>query len=187
MARTGSASAPSLLWRRGAPRRVLDFGAPDPASDQADTVHSLWRGTVIAALVVGAVVWGLIGWSLVRYRRRSDDVPDQRAHNIPLEVVYTAIPVADRGRPVLLHDAHPAARSPTSTDDPDVTVEVVGFQWQWQFRYEADGGDGPVDHRRAWASRPSWCCRSAGRPGCELVTEDVNHSFWVPRFLSSAT
>ena len=85
-----------------------DFGAPDPASDQADSVHSLWRGTVIAALVVGAFVWGLIGWALLRYRRRSDDVPSQKAHNVRLEVIYTAIPVAHRRGAVRLHDARPA-------------------------------------------------------------------------------
>ena len=121
-----------------------DFGAPDPASDQADSVFSLWRGTVVAALVVGGVVWGLIGWALIRYRRRSDDVPDQKAHNIPLEVVYTAVPVLIVAV-LFVFTMRTQSEVSDLTEDPDVTVEVVGFQWQWQFRYEdGAGGEGPV-------------------------------------------
>ena len=88
-------------------------------------IHSLWRGTVIAALVVGAFVWGLIGVGAdplpAAQRRRAEP---ERPYNIPLEIVYTVDPGRDRRRAVRLHDARPATTSPSSTDDPDVDVEV---------------------------------------------------------------
>jgi cytochrome c oxidase subunit 2 len=161
-----------------------DFGAPDPASEQAESVHGLWRGTMIAALIVGAVVWGLIGWSLIRYRRRSDDVPDQRAHNIPLEVVYTAIPILIvAGLFVVTLRTQDEVND--LSDDPDVTVEVVGFQWQWQFRYEAAGGEaGPVVTGASVGEPPELVLPVDRTSRLKLVAQDVNHSFWVPRFLS---
>ena len=161
-----------------------DFGAPDPASDQADSVHSLWRGTVIAALVVGAFVWGLIGWALLRYRRRSDDVPSQKAHNVRLEVIYTAIPVVIVA--VLFVFTMLAQRDVTElTDHPDVTVDVIGFQWQWQFRYEdPEGGTGPVVTGSSVGAPPEMVLPVGRTTRLRLVTSDVNHSFWVPRFLS---
>jgi cytochrome c oxidase subunit II len=161
-----------------------DFGAPDPASDQADSIHSLWRGTVIAALVVGAFVWGLIGWALVRYRRRSDGVPDQKAHNIRLEVIYTAIPVIIVAV-LFVVTMRTQADVTDLTDDPDVIVEVIGFQWQWQFRYEdPQGGTGPVITGRPAGDPPEMVLPVGRTTRLRLVTRDVNHSFWVPRFLS---
>jgi cytochrome c oxidase subunit 2 len=163
---------------------ACSFGAPDGATEQADHVHSLWTGFVIAALVVGGFVWGLIGWSFIRYRRRSDDVPSQKAHNLPLEVIYTAIPVLIIA--TLFFFTVRADRKVTHlTDHPDVTVEVVGFQWQWQFRYEQPSGpDRPVITGSSTGEPPELVLPFGQTTRLKLVTRDVNHSFWVPRFLS---
>ena len=48
---------------------------------------------MIVALLVGGLVWGLIVFAVLRYRRRSDDVPSQRQYIVPLEIVYTVIPI----------------------------------------------------------------------------------------------
>src|SRR5688500_14130804 len=72
------------------------FGAPDPAAEEGESIWRLWQGFFIAALLVGALVWGLLIYVLVRFRRRrgSDDaeIPNQNAYNIPLEILYTAVP-----------------------------------------------------------------------------------------------
>jgi cytochrome c oxidase subunit 2 len=68
---------------------------------------------------------------------------------------------------------------------PDVTVEVVGFQWQWQFRYEGtDGRPGPVITGAPVGAPPEMVLPIGQTTRLKLVTKDVNHSFWVPRFLS---
>jgi cytochrome c oxidase subunit 2 len=161
-----------------------DFGAPDPASEQADAIHGLWRGTVIAALAVGALVWGLIAWSIIRYRRRSDTVPNQRAHNVPLEILYTVVPVLIVGT-LFFFTMRTQDEVTDLVEDPDVTVEVVGFQWQWQFRYlEDDGSRGPTITGASVGAPPELVLPIGRTTRLKLVTEDVIHSFWVPRFLS---
>jgi cytochrome c oxidase subunit 2 len=162
---------------------ACSFGAPDGATEQADHVHSLWTGTMIAALVVGGIVWALIGWSFVRYRKRSDAVPSQRAHNIPLEIIYTTIPVLIVAG-LFFFTLRTDRKVTKLTDHPDVTVEVIGFQWQWQFRYEEPGGNGPVITGASAGAPPEMVLPIGETTRLRLVTRDVNHSFWVPRFLS---
>ena len=68
------------------------FGWPIGVTDQAKEMRQLWTGAAIAALIVGFLVWGLIIWAIIRYRKRSDELPRQTAYNLPLEIVYTIIP-----------------------------------------------------------------------------------------------
>ena len=156
-----------------------NFGAPDSASKQGDRTLRLWQGTFVAAMVVGAVVFGLIAFVLVRFRRRDDEIPYQRAHNLPLEIVYTAIPVAIVAV-LFVFSVVAQEKVTTTTDDPDLRVEVVGFQWEWQFTYVDE--DVTVTGLPG-APLPSWCSPSAGRRSFDLVADDVVHSFWVPGFL----
>ena len=73
------------------------FGMPRGSSSQGEEVFSLWQIFFWAAIGVAAIVYGLLGWSLLRYRRRRGDddaaLGRQFHANIPLEIVYTAIPV----------------------------------------------------------------------------------------------
>ncbi|HEX7246790.1 MAG TPA: cytochrome c oxidase subunit II transmembrane domain-containing protein, partial [Actinomycetota bacterium] len=73
------------------------FGMPRGATEQGERIFDLWQLFFWAGIGVAAIVYGLIGWSLVRYRlrRNADDTELGRAFhaNVPLEVVYTAVPV----------------------------------------------------------------------------------------------
>ena len=42
------------------------FDMPDPASDQAETMNSLWQGAWVAAWPVGVLVWGLLIIAMLR-------------------------------------------------------------------------------------------------------------------------
>ncbi|CAN5863729.1 cytochrome c oxidase subunit II [soil metagenome] len=155
------------------------FGAPEPRSTQGESILDLWRGSIIAALLVGALVWGLIIWSVLRYRRRDDDVPDQTPENIPIELFYTIIPVLIVAG--LFFFTVAVERDVTDTvDDPDLTVEVVGFQWQWQFTYPDED---IVITGEATGYPPELVLPIGETVRFELMAADVNHSFWVPDFL----
>jgi cytochrome c oxidase subunit II len=168
------------------------FGAPDPASEQGESVLTLWRGFFIAGLFVAALVWGLLIFVLLRYRRRNagglgaevsdvdtDDLPDQKAYNIPLEIFYTAVPVVVVAG--LFGFSWVTERDVNElSDDPAVEVEVVGFQWSWEFRYHDEGVvvAGEPDE-------PPELVLPVDQPSqLKLVSTDVNHAFWVPDFLS---
>ena len=155
-----------------------NFGAPDPVSDRGDDVLDLWQTSFVLAAAVTALVWGLVLWSVVRYRRRNDDLPSQTPYNIPIEILYTAVPLVIVG--VLFALSVGAERRVNEkVDRPDLRVEVVGFQWQWQFRYP-----GGVVVTGTPDEPPTMVLPVGSTVRFDLRSSDVNHSFWVPRFLS---
>ncbi len=154
------------------------FGAPDAATTQGQEIHDLYRWFAAAAAAVGAFVFTLIGYTLIRYRRRNDDIPRQSTYNIPWEIAYTITPILIIA--VLFFFSVRTSQSlQDQTDDPDLVVDVVGFQWQWQFRYPDAGvvvSGTPQDD-------PVLVLPLGQTTRLELRTTDVNHSFWVPAFL----
>jgi cytochrome c oxidase subunit 2 len=168
------ALAPALLLLAGC--GDTRFFAPDPASDQADDIFELWQGTFVAAMVVGAIVYALIIFVAVRYRRRSDDVPGQREYNVPLEVIYTAIPIVIVA--VLFGFNVVTTERVTELETPDLEVDVTGFQWQWQFNYV----DEDVTVTGEPNVRPELVLPVDRRVRFNLHSPDVIHSFWVPEF-----
>ena len=90
----------------------------------------------IAALIVGLAAWAMMLWCMVAYRRRKNDqgYPRQMAYNVPLETLFTVIPIimvltlwgfTDR-----------VQRSvDTPVEDSPLTVQVYGKQWAWDFNY----------------------------------------------------
>jgi cytochrome c oxidase subunit 2 len=155
------------------------FGAPDPKSEQGQSIFSLWQGFFIVALAVGALVWGLLIFAIVRYRRRNDDVPDQSPYHIPLEIFYTAVPVVIVA--VLFGFSVATERNVNELDpEPAAKIDVIGFQWSWQFHYRDE--DITITGE---PGEPPEMVIPVGRPtALTLISADVDHSFWVPDFLS---
>ena len=113
---------------------------PNGVTDHAERVRDLWVGAWITLLAVGALVWGLIGWCVVAYRRRRDDneLPVQLRYNVPLEILYTIIPIF-MVAVFFFYTARDQSALLDTEQDPAVTVNVVGKQWAWDFNYlEAD-------------------------------------------------
>src|SRR5204863_3009339 len=69
------------------------FGAPAGATVQGRSIANLYHLMFYIAIGVGGLVYLLIGWCIVRYRRRSEELPPQARYHIPLEITYTVIPV----------------------------------------------------------------------------------------------
>ena len=175
-----------LRWIAVAPLVVVlagcgtDLGLPSPVTTQAAKTRDLWRIFVVLAIIIGLIVYGLIIFVVIRYRRRRGDEvnPSQRQYHVPIEVVYTAIPIVIVG--VLLGLSIRTERDLTSTSAPaDVTVKVVGFQWQWQFSYDGT----PVVVTGVPGKPPVLVLPTARTVRLELSSPDVIHSFWVPHFI----
>ena len=155
------------------------FGAPDPASSQASKVLGLWRILFVAGLALGLLVVGLIGWSVVRYRRR----PGGRAaaefsENVPLELFYTAVPLVIVAVlfGITVGVQHRVTRLAA---EPDVRIEVTGFQWGWRFRYLTEG----ITVVGTSTEPPTMVLPVHATIRLVLVSPDVVHSFYVPAFL----
>jgi len=170
------------------------LGMPDPASKEAPTTLHLWQGQWIAAFAVGALVWGLILWCCFAYRRKRHgiEVPPQTRYNLPLELLYTAIPLIMVG--VIFYFTAKDETSLLQINNKQYTsINVVGRQWSWTFNYQYDASlnDGQGG---ATADDPAYDIGTSGQiptlwlPEGEevkftLTSPDVIHSFWIPNFL----
>ncbi len=155
------------------------LGPPSPVTIQGEEISSLWSVFVGVAAVIGLLVASLMVYAVIRYRRpRGDELPPQFKYNIPLEVVYTGVPIVIVAILFAL-TAGVITRVNRVAADPDLVVEVTGFQWNWRFEY------------------PDYAITIVGEPGAnpvlvlptdqtvrlELTSADVIHSFYVPDFL----
>ena len=159
-------------------------------TDQTDRIITLWNGSWIAALATGVLVWGLIIWAMVVFRRRRDDaaLPPQVRYHLPLEIMYTVVPLMMVG--VLFAYTYRDQAELISTEvKPDITIGVVGKQWSWDFNYldqkvyetgvqaQEDGTDAPRNQI------PTLFLPVGKRVQFNLNSRDVIHSFWIPAFL----
>ncbi|MGH9176987.1 MAG: aa3-type cytochrome oxidase subunit II [Acidimicrobiales bacterium] len=155
------------------------FGAPRPASEQGEDIFRLWQGSVWAAAFVGAFVWGLIIFAIIRFRKRSDELPPQRHANIPLEIAYTVTPLLIVAGLFTFTVATQERVTDIRSGEPDLTVEVTAFQWQWRFHYKkAD-----IEVVGTPEEDPVMVVPTGARVRLDLRSTDVQHSFYVPAFL----
>lgn len=155
------------------------FGQKSGSTEQSRRMSDLWRGSMLAAIIVGAIVASLIIWCVLRYRHRDrDGVPSQRQYNVPLEITYTAIPIIIV---LVLFGFSWTVQNDVDalSSNPDVTVEVRGFQWQWQFHYRDDD----VTVTGLPDKTPVMVLPVGETVRFVLTSRDVIHSFYVPEFL----
>ncbi|MEU7042346.1 cytochrome c oxidase subunit II [Streptomyces varsoviensis] len=115
------------------------LGMPTPVTEEAPRILSLWQGSWAAALATGVLVWGLILWSVIFHRRSRTkvEVPPQTRYNMPIEALYTVVPIIIVA--VLFYfTARDENKLMTNPKKPDHVVNVVGFQWSWAFNYLED-------------------------------------------------
>ncbi|MFP1623952.1 cytochrome c oxidase subunit II [Streptomyces sp. 5K101] len=112
------------------------LGMPTPVTEEAPRILSLWQGSWAAALATGVLVWGLILWSMFFHRRSRTkvEVPPQTRYNMPIEALYTVVPIIIVS--VLFYfTARDESKLLALSEKPAHTINVVGYQWSWGFNY----------------------------------------------------
>ncbi|GAB3447288.1 cytochrome c oxidase subunit II [Streptomonospora sediminis] len=167
------------------------LGLPEPITEQGHRVLTLWQGSWVAAFAVGILVWGLIVWSIIFHRKRSEQLPPQVRYNMPIEALYTVLPIVIIA--VLFYfTARDQTALMSTEEEADTNIEVVAFQWSWQFNYqdqslaEAQEQDTEPQTRFSVAGtpqhRPTLVLREGDVVHFDLTSPDVIHSFWIPAF-----
>ena len=161
------------------------FDMPDPATKEAHTIYDLWHGAWYAAWAVGIVTWALMLFAAFAYRRRhADDQPEQTKYNLPIEILYTLVPlIMILG--LFWFTAKDQSELLSVKDDQAQTINVVGFRWSWGFNYLDENvydvgmpiGEGSLE------GAPTLVLPVNEKVKFELTSPDVIHSFWVPDFL----
>ena len=171
-------------------RGFLPANAPG-ATNHTDMIISLWNNSWLALLIVGVLTWGLMLWCVVVYRKRKDDnqLPVQLRYHVPLELMYTFVPIVMIGV-LFAYTSRSMGEILDTSAEPDVTIEVVGKRWSWDFNYkdsdvyysgvqaDVSTGDWGVPE-----TLPTLYLPQGQNVEIELRTRDVNHAFWVPGFL----
>lgn len=171
-------------------------GAPS-ATNQTDRVGGLWVTSWVILLIVGIVTWGLMAWALVMYRRRAGQtgLPVQLRYNMPIEILYTVIPlILILG--MFFFTAKDQAEIERPWAKPDVEITAIAKQWAWDFQYDGEEKDnsdavwtmgvqadadanGDIDR----AKLPTLVLPVDKKVTIDLQSRDVIHSFWIIDFL----
>lgn len=145
---------------------------PVEASSQAQTVDQLWRIIVALMAYLFALVMVLMIYSLIAFRRRRGEEEKfgaPIAEHLPLEIVWTVIPVV-----IVLVLAVFGAIGLRAMDSPspnEMQIDVTAFQWGWSFEYPKYG------------IKSSELRLPLGQPiRLDMKSLDVIHSFYVPEF-----
>lgn len=170
------------------------FGAFRGATVQGKDEFKLWVGLFAAGLVVAILVWGLIFFAMARYRRRSTDgIPSQFHANIPLEIIYTVIPLIIVGV-IFYFTVVTENEVDAVSSHPAEMVKVLAYRWGWQFSYVNGQGrsQGVVVRTTAQPDLltkpatsneyPQMVLPKGETVRIVLSSADVVHGFYVPAF-----
>lgn len=150
-----------------------------PASTPAHEIYALSQFVIVITGAIFVVVGGLLAFVIIKFRARGSDArhePAQIYGSVQVELAWTVIPVLivvvlflTTARVIFEIQDAPEPKSA-------LAVTVVGHQFWWEFRYPklgivtANELHLPVSTRHA--PRPAYL---------QLLSADVDHSFWVPQ------
>jgi cytochrome c oxidase subunit 2 len=170
------------------------FGGFRGATTQGQTEFKLWSWMTIAGAVVAVIVWGLILWAIIAYRRRDPEkMPKQFQSNLPVEVIYTVIPLIIVGF-IFFYTVGAENKIDALAPNPPVRIRVTGFQWGWSFSYTNAAGKQialvetaqprpPLLAASPLSSEyPRFVLPLGETTQITLVSNDVVHTFYVPAF-----
>ncbi len=192
IAAIGVGSAAALLLTGCSPELQRGF-LPDAwgVTNHTDRIIHLWNTSWIVLLLVGLVSWGLMAWALIVYRRRKGEtaMPQQLRYNMPIETLFTVIPL------ILVvgffaFTARDMAAIEAKTENPDVVIEVVAKQWSWDFNYVNENvyfsgiqAQFTGKEENIMETLPTLYLPVGKTVQIDLTSRDVIHSFWVVDFL----
>jgi len=143
---------------------------PPAASTIAEGVDRLHFTLTAITLFFTVVIFSTIFFFMIKYRRQSEDeVPPEIEKNVPLEILWTAIPtlmcavIFLWSASLYIQNARP----------PDASTEifVVGKQWMWHLQHPE--GVREINELHVPLGVPI---------KLTMTSEDVIHDFYVPAF-----
>jgi cytochrome c oxidase subunit 2 len=158
------------------------FGPTNIFAPDSTPAHSIFRLSIFELEVEGAifvVVFSLLAYAITKFRRRKNDddsEPPQVYGSNQMELAWTVLPVLIvvvlfLTTAQVIHRVQDASRPPGT-----IEVTVVAHQFWWEFRYPQYGfvasNELHIPVSNIQHPTPTYL---------ELLSADVDHSFWVPR------
>lgn len=142
---------------------------PLQGSDIAESWDKLYLFLVWLSVFFFILVCGLMLYFVIKYRNRPGLKAKYITGNVPIEIVWTAIPLILLM--VIFGWGYIVYRDMTHAPVGAYDVKVVGKQWLWQFQYE----DGRTTINELYVP-------IATPIKLTMTSTDVLHSFFIPNF-----
>lgn len=155
---------------------VPSFYAKEGVTETSKSTFHLWQGFSVAAAIIGGFTAGLILWAVIRYRRKGDAIPKQTQYHVPLEIVYTIVPiliVIGLFVATIVVENKVVAEPPTTT-----AIHANAFQWGWGFTYENENAISVG----STTEEPTMVMPVDTDVKIILTSTDVVHGFYVKDF-----
>jgi cytochrome c oxidase subunit II len=175
----------------------IDF--QPPATQVKADIISFHNMLLVIITAITLLVLGLLLWVALRYNRAANPTPKKFTHNMTVEVIWTAVPVAILALiavysfPLLAQEERVFGGEKVNPAEV-VTIKAVGNSWFWQHEYQ-DYGNLQITSNML----PREEAKAAGKPALlatdapifvpvdtyvrMLVTSnDVIHSWAMPSF-----
>lgn len=113
------------------------LGLPEPATPVAEMLTDFHTLLVWIITIITLFVLALLLVTCYKFRESANPTPSKTTHNAVLEVAWTLIPIL-----ILVGIAFPSFKimyAADSTDDPEMTLKVTGYQWYWNYAYPDHG------------------------------------------------
>jgi cytochrome c oxidase subunit II len=150
--------------------QALPQNTLDPAGPVAERQFELFTLVFWIAVGVFVIVEGLLVFALIRFRHRPGREPRQIHGNTRLEVAWTIVPavlLAGVAVPTVATIFDLAGEKPGNA----LEITVTGHQWWWEVEYPEEQIV-TANEIHVPTDRPVYVT---------LTSDDVIHSFWVPR------
>lgn len=146
----------------------------DPAGPAARSIATLWWVMLIGGLAIFLLVMGLLLAALLRRRPSHEAISPDNSKAVRLWIVMAGIAFPALVLAALIGYGLIAGEQlrPGVQDDEITRVQAIARRWSWSFRY----GEAPGLVTEGVLRIPAGI-----DVDIEISTEDVIHSFWVPR------
>lgn len=170
------------------------LGFQEAASPVAERIH--WFHNVMLMPIITFVtlfVFALLAIVIVRFNAKANPKPALFAHNTPIEILWTVIPIA-----ILIVISVPSMKLLYYSDrtaEPDMTLKVTGYQWYWGYEYPDQNGinfmsymipdeeiDAAKGQKRLLSTDNAVVLPVDTNIQILITAADVLHSFAVPAF-----
>ena len=182
------------------PARALDsvgiaspwqVGFQEFVTPTGQLIHETHSLTMFMMMLVSLVVLGLMIYIIYAFREQHHPKPETFTHNLPLEVIWTIIPVV-----ILIIIGIPSFRviyAQHRLENAEMTIKITGYQWYWTYRYPdhndlsflsvmiPDEGLQPGQNRLLEVNNPLVLPVDT-KIRVQITAGDVLHAFAVPAF-----
>jgi cytochrome c oxidase subunit II len=142
-----------------------------PVTEWGQIQIDIWALVTWWTVPILVIVFALLAYIVVRFRARPDSPEPKPVYgSTKLEIIWTVIPAL-----IVLFIAIPTIQAifALQEDVPEdaLVIEAIGHQWWWEFRYPEEG---IITANQFYVP--------VGRSlALKLRSNDVVHSFWIPR------